>query len=82
VEALQFLKCSYHHNLLFREEVSTQQKVEELNNQGIDDLVDKDEKLGWDNIIEDIADNEGASLTGEATHGHSTSEIALGGQIH
>ena len=27
VEALQFLKCSYHHNLLFREEVSTQQEV-------------------------------------------------------
>jgi hypothetical protein len=60
VEALQFLKCSYHHNLLFREEVSTQQEVEELDDQGIDDLVDEAGKLGWDDIIEDIADDEGA----------------------
>ena len=29
VEALQFLKCTYHHNLLFCEKPSTQLEVDE-----------------------------------------------------
>ena len=29
VEALQFLKCTYHHNLLFCKEPSTQLEVDE-----------------------------------------------------
>ena len=31
VEALQFLKCFYYHNILFREEPSTQRELDELN---------------------------------------------------
>ena len=43
VEALQFLKCSYHRNLLFREEASTQHEVDELEyeDEDIEEVVDE-----------------------------------------
>ena len=53
VEALQFLKCSYHHNLLFREEPSTQCELDELD----EDTEEIEE--GWEALIEDLADDEG-----------------------
>ena len=53
VEALQFLKCSYHHNLLFREEPSTQRELDELD----EDTEEIEE--GWEALIEDLADDEG-----------------------
>jgi hypothetical protein len=61
VEALQFLKCSYHNDLLFREEASTQFEVEELEIYGAEEVVvaEKRKKAGWDGIVEDLADDEG-----------------------
>jgi hAT family C-terminal dimerisation region len=43
VEALQFLKCSYHRNLLFREEASAQHEVDELEyeDEDIEEVVDE-----------------------------------------
>ncbi|KAF8231445.1 hypothetical protein L208DRAFT_1398902, partial [Tricholoma matsutake] len=57
VEALQFLKCIYHHNLLFCEEPSTELKAE-LDE--YEDGVQGDaEKVGWDELISDHTDDEG-----------------------
>ena len=58
VEALQFLKCLYHHDLLFREEASTQFEMEESDQpravaENVGDLE------GWDRIVEDLDDDEG-----------------------
>jgi len=58
VEALQFLKCLYHHDLLFREEASTQFEVEEFGNPNTEDIVAENDK-GWDRMVEDLADDEG-----------------------
>lgn len=57
VEALQFLKCLYHHDLLFREEASTQFEVEELEDPDTEDIMA--ENKGWDRMVEDLADDEG-----------------------
>ena len=57
VEALQFLKCLYHHDLLFREEASTQFEVEELKDPDTEDIMA--ENKGWDRMVEDLADDEG-----------------------
>ena len=57
VEALQFLKCLYHHNLLFREEANTQLEVEESDHPDTEDTLAENE--GWDRIVEDLADDEG-----------------------
>ena len=58
MEALQFLKCLYHHDLLFCEEASTQFEMEESDQlravvENVGDLE------GWDRIIEDLDDDEG-----------------------
>jgi hypothetical protein len=57
VEALQFLKCLYHHDLLFREEASTQFEVEEFEDPDTEDIMA--ENKGWDRMVEDLADDEG-----------------------
>lgn len=58
VEALQFLKCLYHHDLLFREEASTQLEVEEEAGDASSENV-MGENEGWDRMVEDLADDEG-----------------------
>ena len=57
VEALQFLKCLYHHDLLFREEASTLFEVEESGDPDTEDIMAENE--GWDRMVEDLADDEG-----------------------
>ncbi|KAF8219437.1 hypothetical protein L208DRAFT_1340019 [Tricholoma matsutake] len=57
VEALQFLKCIYRRDLLFHEEPSTELEVE-LDE--YEDGVQGDaEKVGWDELISDLADDKG-----------------------
>ena len=57
VKALQFLKCIYHCDLLIHEEPSTELEVE-LDE--YEDSVQGDaEKVGWDELISDLADDEG-----------------------
>jgi hAT family C-terminal dimerisation region len=61
IEALQFLKCMYRRELLFREEPSTVLEVEEYDDpQGAGDgnLHDA-EQVGWDGLVDDLADDEG-----------------------
>ena len=58
MELLQFLKCLYHHDLLFCEEAGTQFEMEESDQpramaENIGDLE------GWDRIVEDLDDDEG-----------------------
>jgi hAT family C-terminal dimerisation region len=57
VEALQFLKCLYQCDLLFREEPSTNFELNEL-----EELVTAPEsdngEVGWDMIVEDLSDEE------------------------
>ena len=58
VEALQFLKCIYCRDLLFREEPSTELEVE------LDEYEDGQNAVqgdagGWDELIADLADHEG-----------------------
>jgi hypothetical protein len=60
VEALQFLKCTYHHDLLFREEPSTQFEVDEFGD--VKEVVEDNglgENSGLDGIVEDLVDDEG-----------------------
>jgi hypothetical protein len=60
IEALQFLKCMYRRELLFREEPSTVLEVEEyddLQGAGDGNLHDA-EQVGWDGLIDDLADDE------------------------
>ena len=52
VEALQFLKCLYHHDLLFRDEASTQLEFDHPNTE------DVAEDEGWDRMVVDLADDE------------------------
>ena len=51
----------YHHELLFREEPSTVLKVEEYDDlQGASDSNLHDaEQVGWDGLVDDLADDEG-----------------------
>ncbi|KAF8670089.1 hypothetical protein AX14_005948 [Amanita brunnescens Koide BX004] len=58
MEVLQFLKCLYHHDLLFCEEAGTQFEMEESDQpramaENIGDLE------GWDRIVEDLDDDVG-----------------------
>ena len=80
VEALQFLKCSYHHNLLFREEASTHVEIEELEDYDVEEVSDKSaekkEKVGWDGMVEDLADNEGV-VTVVDDDGHDTDNVVV-----
>jgi hypothetical protein len=46
VEALQFLKCSYHRDLLFREEASAQHEIDGLEYEDMDEIVDENEEDG------------------------------------
>jgi hypothetical protein len=53
VEALQFLKCTYHRDLLFREEPSTQFEADESGD--VEEVVeDNTDKAGWDGMVEDF----------------------------
>jgi hAT family C-terminal dimerisation region len=62
VEALQFLKCTYHRDLLFREEPSTQFEVDESGLGDVEDFVEnglgETRKAGWDTMVEDLVDDE------------------------
>jgi hAT family C-terminal dimerisation region len=58
VEALQFLKCTYRRDLLFREEPSTQFEGDESGD--LEEVVeDNTDKAGWDGMVEDLVDDEG-----------------------
>jgi len=62
VEALQFMMCVYHQDLLFHEEPSTTLETEE-SFEGLGDVVrgeggTEDEK-GWDKLVGDLQDDEG-----------------------
>ena len=58
MEALQFLKCTYHHDLLFCEEPSTQFEGDESGD--LEEVVeDNPDKAGWDGMVEDLVDDEG-----------------------
>lgn len=60
VEALQFLKCIYRRDLLFREEPSTELEVELDEYEDSQNAVEGDAgKMGWDALIADLADDEG-----------------------
>jgi hAT family C-terminal dimerisation region len=61
IEVLQFLKCIYHRELLFQEEPSTVLEVEEYDDlQGADDgNLHNAEQVGWDGLINNLADDEG-----------------------
>jgi hAT family C-terminal dimerisation region len=59
VEAVQFLKCTYHCDLLFREEPSTQFEVESESGDVEEGVEDNTDKAGWDGMVEDLVDNEG-----------------------
>jgi hAT family C-terminal dimerisation region len=60
IEALQFLKCMYRRELLFREEPSTVLEVEEYDDlQGAGDSLHDAEQVGWDGLVDDLADDEG-----------------------
>jgi hypothetical protein len=61
VEALQFLKCTYRHDLLFREEPSTQFEMEEFGDVQVKEVAEDDglerEKAGWDKMVVDLVDD-------------------------
>jgi len=58
VEALLFLKCTYHCDLLFHEEPSTQFKGDESGD--LEEVVeDNTDKAGWDGMVEDLVDDKG-----------------------
>lgn len=67
IEALQFLKCLYRRELLFREEVSTERELEELggraltaNGSGELDYADAEDNLDEVvEVVEDPAEDEG-----------------------
>jgi hypothetical protein len=60
VEALQFLKCLYHRELLFREEISTEHDLEELGDHAFAAGLSGDAEEGsWDVIVEDLSEDGG-----------------------
>jgi len=63
VKALQFMKCLYCQELLFREEPSTTFKGEEEEFEVIGDVAWGEEgaegEKGWDGLVGDLQDNEG-----------------------
>jgi hypothetical protein len=63
IEALQFLKCLYRRELLFRDEVNTEREIEELGGRaltgdGSGEVGEADEE-SWDVIIEDSPEDGG-----------------------
>jgi len=59
VEALQFIKCIYCRELLFREELSTALEAEE-SFEDLDDTVrGMEDKKGWDGLVGDLQDDKG-----------------------
>jgi len=64
VEALECIKCIYHHGLLFREFPSISQVEQELEAQEMDkdlesfaDAVMEAQDFAWDSILDDDEDN-------------------------
>jgi hypothetical protein len=53
IEALQFIKCLYHRNLLFREDPCAETEMEEL-----EDGKTGNRESGWDNMVENLQDDE------------------------
>lgn len=62
IEALQFMKCIYHPELLFREEPSTAFETEE-SFESTGDAVKGErgagKENGWDDFVGDLQDDEG-----------------------
>ena len=55
VEALQFLKCIYHRDLLFQDDLHAETEVEELEGGGHEGVNPSSaEEGGWDVLIEDL----------------------------
>jgi hypothetical protein len=59
VEALQFLKCAYYHNLIFREEMTANLELEEMEDDIKGEEVNREEERGWDDLVEDLPIDEG-----------------------
>ena len=63
IEALQFLKCLYQRDLLFREEASTEQELEELEGESaqLGANMDEGSEEIWDAdaVVEGLPDDEG-----------------------
>ena len=61
VEALQFLKCLYRHDLIFREEPSTssEPEVEVASKDHVETVEEDVEGEGWDTLIGDLKEDEG-----------------------
>ena len=63
IEALQFLKCLYQRDLLFREEASTEQELEELEGElaqlGANTEEGSEEIWDADVVVEGLLDDEG-----------------------
>jgi hypothetical protein len=58
IEALQFLKCMYRHELLFREEPSTEHEMAELDNHALVRGGSSDAEGSWDAIFDDLPEDE------------------------
>jgi len=59
VEALQFMKCIYCQDLLFREELSTALEAEESFEDLDDPVRGVEDEKGWDSLVGDLQDDEG-----------------------
>jgi hypothetical protein len=59
VEALQFLKCAYHHNLIFHEEMTANLELEEMEDDIEGEEVNREEERGWDDLVEDLPIDKG-----------------------
>jgi hypothetical protein len=59
IEALQFLKCIYCHDLLFQEEPSMELEMAELDDHASERGGSSDAEVGsWDAIVDDLPDDE------------------------
>jgi hypothetical protein len=59
VEALQCLKCMYHNDLIFREVVTAEEEVNDMEREPLLDtaLDDDNDEVSWDSILI-LDDNE------------------------
>jgi hypothetical protein len=59
VEALQFLKCAYHHNLICHEEMTANLKLEEMEDDIEGEGVNREGQRGWYDLVEDLPIDKG-----------------------
>lgn len=62
VEALQFLKCIYRRDLLFREDLCAEIRMEKLEIGSPSEVSAHNRDIneeGWDNVVENLQDDEG-----------------------